>query len=172
MPARRGADEFVAGQIKVSLFLLAVIALITAFWFIGAAAFPLSYAEEIRAAAERSGLDEDLVRGVIWAESKYREDAVSPAGATGLMQLMPGTRAWISGRTGIAADGSAGSEIMLGCMYLSYLTDVTGSETDALMSYNAGYANVLEWKKGGEPFPETLEYVRRVFFARRVYSLL
>ena len=82
-----------AGQIKVSLFLLAVIALITAFWFIGAAAFPLSYAEEIRAAAERSGLDEDLVRGVIWAESKYREDAVSPAGATGLMQLMPGTRA-------------------------------------------------------------------------------
>lgn len=162
-----------AGQTKASLTIFAVIASITVFYFLFSSAFPLGYGREIGEATDRFGLDADLVRAVIWTESKYREDAVSRAGASGLMQLMPETRAWASETSGIAADGSAASEINLGCWYLRYLLDLTGNETDALMSYNAGYANVSAWKRGdGTPFEETTAYVDRVNFARKIYRLL
>ena len=142
-------------------------------YFVFVSFFPLAYAEEISYASEISGLDENLIRAVIWTESKYREDAVSPAGATGLMQIMPATRREVSENSGIAADGSAKSEIALGSLYLREMLLLTGNESDALMSYNAGYGNVMKWKnEGATPFRETLDYVDRVNFARNVYSLL
>ncbi len=159
-------------KIKHSIVLFAVIAAITALYFVAASFFPLSYAAEIKEASEKFGLDENLIRAVIMTESGYDESAVSGAGAEGLMQLMPSTRKWISESVGIPSDGSARSEILLGSAYLRYLLDLTGDETDALMSYNAGYSNVLKWKQGAEPFPETVEYVRRVRFFGKIYSLL
>ncbi|MBQ7227028.1 MAG: lytic transglycosylase domain-containing protein [Clostridia bacterium] len=155
-----------------SLIILTVIALITVSYFVAISYFPLSYRAEIKEASQRYGLEEELIRAVILVESSYREDAVSHAGAEGLMQMMPETRKWISSKVGVASDGSARSEILLGCGYLRYLLDLTGDETDALMSYNAGYSNVLKWKEGETPFPETVEYVRRVNFARKIYHLI
>lgn len=162
-----------AGQIKVSILIAVAIAITAALYFVTAAYFPNSYSEEISRAAEASGLDEELIRAVIWTESKYREDAESSAGALGLMQLMPATRRETAERYGVRADGTAGSEIMLGSLYLAQMLELTGNETDALMAYNAGYGNVSRWKSGiGSPFAETTEYVKRVSFAKRIYSLL
>lgn len=153
--------------------LLTVVAAITVFYFISASFFPRSYEKEINRAASATGLDADLIRAVIWTESKFDENAVSGAGASGLMQMTDETRDFISARTGVTADGSAGSEIYLGSAYLKYLTDKCGDETDALMSYNAGYYNVMRWKKeGSEPYPETRDYVGRVEFALRVYRYI
>lgn len=161
-----------AKQTKISIAIFAVIILVAAFYFIVSAIFPLKYSAEITEASETYNLDQRLVRAVIWTESKYNENAVSTAGASGLMQLMPKTREWIADREGIKADGSARSEILLGSAYLRYLLDLCDDETDALMSYNAGYSNVMKWKENGTPFPETVEYVKRVNFARRIYTLL
>ena len=155
------------------MILLTVVAAITVLYFIASAFFPRAYEAEIEYAARATGLDEDLIRAVIWTESKFDEDAVSGAGASGLMQMTEDTRAFVSERTGAEADGSARSEIYLGSAYLRYLLDRCGNETDALMSYNAGYYNVMRWKaEGSEPYPETREYMRRVEFARRVYRYI
>ncbi len=159
-------------KIKQSIVLFAVITVIAALYFAAVGFFPLKYSAEVREAGEKFDLDENLIRAVILTESGYDESAVSSAGAEGLMQLMPSTRRWISETSGIPSDGSARSEILLGSAYLRYLLDLTGDETDALMSYNAGYSNVLKWKQGGTPFPETVEYVRKVRFFGKIYALL
>ena len=87
------------------------------------------------------------------------------------MQLMTGTRAMMSERTGIVADGSAESEIMLGTAYLTLMLETFDSEDDALDAYNAGPANVARWNENGEePFGETREYVAKVKLYRRVYA--
>ena len=162
-----------AGEIKVSILLSVAVVLIAAAYYAFACVFTDAYSEYTAEAAERYGLDEPLVRAVILVESGYREDAVSGAGATGLMQLMPATRAEASAESGIAADGSARSEILLGSYYLRRMLDMTGNEADALAAYNAGPGKLAEWKRGeGEMYPETREYVRRVTFARRIYSLI
>lgn len=160
-----------AAKNKTSIILLTVIAAITVLYFTAAAFFPRAYGTEISKASRAFALDGDLIRAVIWTESKFDETAVSPAGASGLMQMTDETRDFISRRTGVAADGSAESEIYLGSAYLRLLIDRCGNEKDALMSYNAGYHNVVRWKRENEdPYPETAEYVRRVEFARRMYK--
>ncbi len=159
-------------QTKTSILVFAAIATVAVFYLVASAVFPLAYSAEIGAAAERYGLEPALIRAVIWTESKYDEGAESEAGASGLMQLMPRTREWMAAEEGITADGSAASEIMIGCAYLKRLMSICESEEEALMSYNAGYANVIRWRRGGVPYPETEEYVRRVMFARKIYRLL
>lgn len=158
------------GKLKfILLFAVAVAA--AAVCFIANIAFPQKYEKEIARASEAFGVEAPLIRAVILAESGYDESALSAAGASGLMQLMPGTRAMMSERTGIAADGSAESEIMLGTAYLSLMLETFDSEDDALAAYNAGPANVARWNENGEePFGETREYVAKVKLYRRVYA--
>ena len=161
-----------AKNLVKSIILSAVILVITASYFFGLSIFSFKYADEVSLASKRYTLPEQLIRSVILVESGYDEGAVSRAGAEGLMQMMPTTRAWMSEITGITADRSPKSEILLGSAYLRYLLDLTGNLTDALMSYNAGYTNLQKWKEGGTPFPETLTYVKRVFFAMNIDRLL
>lgn len=156
---------------KRSLILLAAVLVAAAVCFYANTVFPDALAEETAAAAEEFGVDEALVRGVIFAESGYDTDAVSRAGASGPMQLMPSTREWVSKVTGIAADGTAMSEVRLGTAYLAYLLRRFGNVETALAAYNAGPANVERWlREGEEPYPETAAYVKRVLFASRVYA--
>lgn len=158
------------GKLKFIL-LFAAAATATAVCFIANLAFPQKYEKEIARASEAFGVEAPLIRAVILAESGYDESALSAAGASGLMQLMPGTRTMMSERTGIAADGSAESEIMLGTAYLSLMLETFDSEDDALAAYNAGPANVARWNENGEePFGETREYVAKVKLYRRVYA--
>ena len=146
---------------------------------------PLSDASIIREQASAKHLDPALIAAVIYAESKF-EPRPSPAGAQGLMQILPATAyflAHLSGGYQFTASDLATPRINLayGSYYLRYLLDhYSGNEMLAVAAYNGGLANVDRWlgqasasgrelTASASPFPETREYVRRVFTARRDY---
>jgi soluble lytic murein transglycosylase-like protein len=112
----------------------------------------------IHDAATREGLKEDLVRAVIQRESAFKPCAVSPKGAQGLMQLMPGT----ANDLGVSDPFDPKQNIDAGTRYLKQLlTRYNGNMELALGAYNAGPARVD--KAGGVPnIPETKTYVLEI----------
>lgn len=148
-------------------------------------ALPLRHQDTIRQQAHDKQLDPSLIAGVIYAESKF-SDSTSPAGALGLMQLLPSTAHFIaqrSGGTAFTTEDLSTPEINIayGSWYLRYLLDrYDGDEVLALAAYNGGMGNVDRWvadeRSRGDrldvadiPFPETRAYVERVLDARRQY---
>ena len=122
-----------------------------------APAKPSSPQEMADAAAERYGLPPKLVRSIMKAESGFQPEAVSPKGAVGLMQLMPGTAQML----GADAQNPA-QNVDAGARYLRELLErFNGGLWHALAAYNAGPAAVEKYG-GVPPFPETLHYVQRV----------
>lgn len=112
----------------------------------------------IRKAASRYRLPEALIKGVIRAESDFRSDAVSPAGACGLMQLMPGT----AEELGVDDPFNIDANIDGGSRYLRKMLDLfEGDVKQALMAYNAGPGTVRRYE-GNVPYQETRQYVDRV----------
>ncbi len=111
----------------------------------------------IRYYCRRHGLDPRLVRAMVEVESNFKTTAVSPAGAAGLMQIMPGTGRDLG--LSDAFDGSCNLEA--GIRYMRSLLDAYGDVRLALAAYNAGPARV---PKGGPvpDIPETKAYVARV----------
>ena len=114
------------------------------------------FADLIRAAATRNGLDPDLVHAVIRAESNYAPRARSPRGARGLMQLMPETLREY--RVHNAFDPT--SNIEAGSRHLRTLLERYPLDA-ALAAYNAGEGAVIRYG-GIPPYPETRSYVSRV----------
>ncbi|HZT28433.1 MAG TPA: lytic transglycosylase domain-containing protein [Bryobacteraceae bacterium] len=109
------------------------------------------------AAAGKYGLPKSLVRGVMAAESGFRPDAVSPKGARGLMQLMPGTAAALGAD---AADPR--QNVDAGARYLrDLLQKYHYGLYHALAAYNAGPGAVDKYR-GVPPYAETLTYIQRV----------
>jgi len=124
-----------------------------------------AYREVIAAAAKEFGVDESLLRAVIHAESAFNPNALSVAGAQGLMQLMPDT----AGDLGVANPFDATQNIRGGAQYLAgLLRNFSGNERLALAAYNAGPANVQKYG-GVPPFEETRVYVDRVALLRERY---
>src|SRR6202165_1570677 len=121
---------------------------------------PLSDAAVIRQQASKKHLDPALIAAVIYAETKF-DPRPSPAGAQGLMQILPGTAYFIAHRSGgsrfTAGDLATPSiNVAYGSYYLRYLLDhYSGNETLAVAAYNGGLANVARWvghaKRGGPP---------------------
>jgi soluble lytic murein transglycosylase-like protein len=113
----------------------------------------------IRSAARKFNVDETLIRAVIHVESGFNPGAVSPKGATGLMQLMPGT----ARRFGVANAKDPVQNIHGGTNYLRVLLDLfDGDLRLALAAYNAGEGAVLKYKRRIPPYEETQEYVQLV----------
>lgn len=114
------------------------------------------WADEIEAAAGEAGLDPRLLAAMVWQESGFNPDAISPSGAIGLTQLMPATAA------GLGVDpGNAVENLVGGARYLSWAIDEFGSIELGLAAYNAGPNRVRE--AGGIPeIPETRAYVPAV----------
>ena len=146
---------------------------------------PLRHEDIIRQQAHEKHLDPALVAGVIYTESRFR-DQTSRAGAKGLMQITPDTAKFIEhlsgGSTFELSDLSTPQvNIAYGAYYLRYLLDRYGdNEALALAAYNGGEGNVDRWvdaaRQKGEalsidaiPFGETRAYVRAVQSAARQY---
>ncbi|MDR3567629.1 MAG: lytic transglycosylase domain-containing protein [Syntrophobacteraceae bacterium] len=117
-----------------------------------------AYDCNIRQICGQYGLDCNLVKAVIRAESGFNPSAVSPKGAMGLMQLMPGT----SRDLGVCDPLNPSENIEGGARYLKMMLDLFGNNMSlALAAYNAGPQAVMTWG-GIPPFDETQLYVKRV----------
>ncbi|UZW62289.1 lytic transglycosylase domain-containing protein [Lysobacter enzymogenes] len=117
-----------------------------------------AYSAEIAAAARQHGVEEAIVRAIIHAESAYNPNALSRAGAQGLMQLMPAT----ARRFGVGNAFDASQNIQGGVQYLAWLLKrFNGDLTLASAGYNAGEGAVDKYK-GVPPYSETQRYVQRV----------
>jgi murein DD-endopeptidase MepM/ murein hydrolase activator NlpD len=113
----------------------------------------------IRTNGERYGLDPYLIFLVIEHESHFRQRAVSPKGARGLMQLMPGT----ARRLGVRDSFDPVQNIMGGSRYLKELMTMFGGRVDlVLASYNAGEGAVVKYGRAVPPYRETRDYVKRI----------
>lgn len=123
------------------------------------------YASLFQAASAKYGVPANLLSAVAKAESGYNPDAVSPAGAQGLMQLMPGTARGLGVTNAFdpsqAVDGAA--------KMLRELTQRFGSTDLALAAYNAGPGAVIKYA-GIPPYPETQHYVRNVLSLMKAAS--
>jgi soluble lytic murein transglycosylase-like protein len=109
------------------------------------------------AAADKYGLPRKLVRSVIAAESAFQPGVVSPKGAIGLMQLMPGTAATL----GVDPNDPV-QNVDAGARYLrDLLLKYDGFLWHALAAYNAGPGTVDKYK-GVPPYRETIDYVKRI----------
>lgn len=108
-------------------------------------------------AANRYGISENLLKAVAKAESNFNPNAVSCAGAQGVMQLMPATAKSL----GVEDSFDARQNIMAGAKYLKSNLDKFGDVSLALAAYNAGPGNVQKYG-GIPPFSETQSYVKKV----------
>jgi soluble lytic murein transglycosylase len=150
-------------------------------------AFPFAYADAIVKYANKNGLDPMLVAGLIRQETIFQSDAVSHAGAVGLMQVLPSTGRRLARAEKIRYTRAKLFEpeynLRLGTVYFRDLIRNTGSTEAALAAYNAGEDRVTAWKGSRDfdepaefiesiPFTETREYVQIVMRNAEIYRRL
>lgn len=112
----------------------------------------------VRQAAQANKVDAALVHAVIHAESGFNPHAVSPKGASGLMQLMPAT----ARRYGVQDIFDPQQNVGAGVRYLKDLLKMFDNNPNlALAAYNAGENSVIRFG-GIPPYPETTQYVSKV----------
>jgi soluble lytic murein transglycosylase len=152
--------------------------------------FPSPFRDVMRATTERLGLDMAWVYGLIRQESRFILDARSHVGASGLMQLMPGTAKYVARKIGMSDFAQhkvtdINTNIMLGTNYLNMvLYDLDGSQAMATAAYNAGPGRPRAWRSTlsmpvegaifaeSIPFSETRDYVKKVLSNATYYAAL
>nr|MBA3432148.1 LysM peptidoglycan-binding domain-containing protein [Actinomycetota bacterium] len=110
-----------------------------------AAAPATSVEASIERHAASHGLEVSLAKAVAWQESGWQQDVVSPAGARGVMQVMPGTADWVNSALGGGHNlnvDSADDNVHLGVMYLKHLTSTMPTLRKALAAYFAGPGSI------------------------------
>jgi len=146
-------------------------------------AYPLLYAREIAGDSPAQLLDPLLVHALVREESRYNQLAVSRSNALGLMQLLPGTAYGVAKRIGLSLGSQSDilrpeNNLAMGKAYIAYVMKrANGQAMLAVASYNGGPNAVKEWDRHFResglrdydyflediPFPETRDYVRKVF---------
>lgn len=112
----------------------------------------------IQKAAHKHHVPEKLIHSIIKAESNYNPSAVSPKGAVGLMQLMPET----AKAYGVSNLFNPEENIEGGVKYLKDLMKIYGEDLELILAaYNAGQEAIKKYG-GIPPYPETLNYIRKV----------
>ncbi|MCB0333571.1 MAG: lytic transglycosylase domain-containing protein [Bdellovibrionales bacterium] len=125
----------------------------------------LKHQEILLTAAYINELDPDLLRAIILLESGFKEHAISPRGAIGLMQLMPRT----AKELGVIDPYNPIQNIAGGAKYFAYLLKhFEGNMELALAAYNAGPAAVRKYN-GIPPFKETQHYIEKVTYAYKKF---
>jgi soluble lytic murein transglycosylase len=133
--------------------------------------YPLKYKEEILSASEEFEIPRNLIAAIIFNESRFNPPAVSRAGASGLMQLMPATARGVAKRIGMTdyTDSKIFDpdvNIRLGSAHLKFYWDLYNRDIDSiLVAYNAGpaYSGSFIQNRDRSILPrETNSYIRRV----------
>jgi soluble lytic murein transglycosylase len=115
--------------------------------------FPVPLRDQVLAQARAAGLDPALVLGLIRQESRFIGETRSGVGASGLMQLMPGTARWMARKLGLeyraSMIGDPAFNLQVGVAYLKrLLDDFEGSLPMATAAYNAGPGRPRRWREG------------------------
>ena len=127
---------------------------------------PAEFEQLIKNCSEKYGVNSCLVKAVIHAESGYNPNAVSSKGASGLMQLMPGTARSLK----VADRFNPKDNVEGGVKYLRFLLDTfRGDVSLAVAAYNAGLSKVAKYG-GIPPYNETRTYVARVLSYMKSYQ--
>ncbi|MGC3873588.1 transglycosylase SLT domain-containing protein [Halomonas sp. GXIMD04776] len=150
--------------------------------------FPSAYRDSFLRWGETTGVDPFLLMGIARRESAFNNEAVSPVGARGLMQLMPGTAALVSRQMGSANPSLEGLfdpevNIRLGSTYIrDMLKRYRGNRLAATAAYNAGPGRVDRWLRDSPeefdlfvesiPFRETRNYVQAVLAYQVIFASL
>jgi soluble lytic murein transglycosylase len=147
--------------------------------------FPRAFEPEVRAAAQKTGLDPAYIWGIMRQESLYESDVTSTAGAYGLMQLMPATARGEAQKMKMQPDAylTPANNVMLGANHFTGLMAAFKQQVPpALAAYNAGGTPVRRWSEGGIPdmtvwvediaYRETRGYVKAVLRNIEVYRNL
>ncbi len=124
---------------------------------VASSAGPAAWRARVAQLAEKYDISPALLEAVVWQESRWRTNALSPAGARGLAQLMPGT----ARQLGVNPDDPS-ANLEGGARYLRTQLDAFGGDLEkALAAYNAGPARVV--RSGGVPaITETRLYVAAI----------
>ena len=127
---------------------------------------PAEYEQIISSCATKYGVNQSLIKAVIHAESGYDPNAVSRKGASGLMQLMPGTARSLK----VSNSFDPKDNVEGGVKYLRFLLDTfRGDVSLAVAAYNAGLNKVARYG-GVPPYNETRTYVNRVLSYMQSYQ--
>lgn len=154
---------------------------------IGSVLYPLKYSEYVDKASSDYNVDKEFIYAMIHTESHFNENAVSSAGAIGLMQLTNDTYQWLCNKRGIDyVDGGLyepSINIDFGTYFISYLFSQFNDEKLVIAAYNAGPDNVKSWLQNPSyssdgvtlesiPYSETEKHVEKVLDAKDKYKKL
>ena len=151
--------------------------------------FPRPWWDDLRRSAVDHGLDPFLVASLIRQESEFNPNAISPANARGLMQILPSVGSHLAREEKLPRFSTdqlltPATNLRLGTRYFKELLDKYDGQVEyALAAYNAGEDRVEEWRNSGHyrdmaefvesiPFTETREYVQAILRNTRVYRRL
>lgn len=174
---------------RLRIFLVALLLSICAATLFLFAFFPNTYKDTVTAACETYDIPPSLVFAVIRVESNFDPDALSDAGAQGLMQITPDTYAWSQFRNSEPRNTDTNAlldptiNIQTGVHILALLYEEFDDTDTVLAAYNAGVGNVRKWlanpaySSDGKtldtiPYDETARYVQKVKRARFAYKMI
>lgn len=166
-------------------FFICLLLIIVFIYFFYNIKFPIKYKDQIAKYSKEYNLSASLVASVINSESSFNKNAVSKAGAIGLMQIIPSTAEYICDLLNeeffIENLYNPEKNIKYGCFYLRYLKNKFVDEKTTLCAYNAGETIVFNWLKdknissdgicldGKIPFNVTKNYANNIIKNKKYY---